>query len=419
MLSIDVFNQMNMQNMKCRFIVNPFFWFTFVWTLILLIHTLNMLEIYPAAPTELFIFMIGILLLSVVFGVIYQKVFLKGRTQIALDNDNPNWVWIIACLGGFILEVLYSRMIPILEVFKGNTSSYQEFGIPHFTFVIVSMTIALTGIASVKLFYGKEHKGIHIATILMCLGIFLLSYSRGILIFAFLIVLAVFLTKIRFSLSTIVFLIVLAVIGSILFNAAGNIRQNAAFNDSTYIMDIAGFKDEYRFLSPFSWVITYVDTPLGNLCYNFVNVEPLNDTTGLLSQLIPDFISKRIFPNYNSSLVLVQPGLTASSMFAGGYKYYGLLGMFLSYIELVALVFICAFVTRKNTKIFLATTASLSIMAAMTFFDNMVTYSGYSFFLIFYIIYRFFAHDDTEYIMSQQVIDYIIINYDDFEELLA
>ena len=409
---------MNMKDMKCRFIVNPFFWFTLVWSLILSIHTLNILEIYPAVPTQVFVFMIGVLLSSIFFGSIYHSFFLEDKRQVVLDNDKPNWIWIIACLVGFLLEVLYSRMIPIIEVFRGNTSSYQEFGIPHLTFVIVSMTIALTGISSVKLFYGNEYKAIHISTILMCLLIFLLSYSRGILIFAFLIVLAVFLTKIRFSLTTIVFLLILGGIGALLFNMAGNIRQNAPINDSSYIMNIAGFKKEYQFLSPFSWVITYVDTPLGNLCYNYVNVKPLYDLKGLISQLIPDFISKRIYPDYNSYLVLVQPGLTASSMFAGGYKYYGLIGMLLSYIELVAFIFVVTLFTRKNTKVFLSASASLSIMAAMTFFDNMVTYSGYSFFLIFYVIYRFFAHDDTEYVLSQRVIDFIIFS-DGYEELQA
>jgi hypothetical protein len=131
-----------------------------------------------------------------------------------------------------------------------------------------------------------------------------------------------------------------------------------------------------------------VATPLGNLSYNYQNVPSLNSVSGLLSQLIPDFIAKRLWAGYSSSLTLVQPGLTVSSMFAGGYKYYGLLGMSLSYLELVLLVFAVPAITKKNTKYFLASLASLSVIAALTFFDNMVTYSGYSFFLIFFVLGR-------------------------------
>lgn len=409
---------MNLKSMKSRFIVNPFFWFTLVWTMILMIHSLDIMTIYPSTPPSLFAFMIFILVLSIIFGLYYQHRFLAQKTQIVLDNDKPNWAWIILCLIGFILEVRYSKMIPILEVFRGNTSSYQQFGIPHVTFVLVSMTIALNAVASVKFFYGSQHKIIHALTIAMCMMIFLLSYSRGILIFTFLITLAIFLTKIRFSVSTILFLLFLGLVGALLFNAAGNIRQNDAYNDSHYIMDLAGFRNEYRVLAPFSWVLTYIDTPLGNLCYNFVYVSPENNATGLISQLIPDFISKRLFPEYDSALFLIQPGLTASSMFAGGYKYFGLLGMFLSYMELCIFIFICAFITRNNTKVFLATTSGLCIMTAMTFFDNMVTYSGYSFFLIFLIGYRFFTHNDEEYVRSQKDLDFIVRHIDEIEGLI-
>lgn len=388
--------KINIQSVKNRFILNPFWWFTLVWTMVFLVHSLGITSIYPVAPFSLFLFMLSILVCSTLCGIYYQKNFLVNKKVIYLESDKPNRVWIIVTLLMFVLEVVYSKMLPLFEVLNGNVSSYQNFGIPHITFLIVSSTIALNAVASVKLFYGKEHKIAHALTIIMCLSRFILSYSRGILIFSFLITLVIGLSKIKFSFKIFFLLFVLAIIGALAFNIFGNIRQKAAFNDSSYIMNIAGFKDQYRFLSPFSWVITYIDSPLGNLCYNYINVAPTYEPWGLISQLLPDFLSKRILPNYDSSLVLIQSGLTASSMFAGGYKYFGIFGMTLSYLELVILIFVVTRICKNNGNCFLACSSSLCIISAMTFFDNMATYSGYSFFLIFIVFYRLFLHKDIK-----------------------
>jgi hypothetical protein len=95
-------------------------------------------------------------------------------------------------------------------------------------------------------------------------------------------------------------------------------------------------------------------------------------------------------------------------MFAGGYKYGGLLGMSLSYGELVILIFLVTALTRKNTKYYLASLASLSVIAALTFFDNMVTYSGYSFFLIFLVLGRLFEGKDDFIYQVMIVKEYLI-----------
>ena len=385
---------MRFELIKNRFIINPFFWFSFVWIVILAFQLLNFVTIYPQLSDSLLSFFLIILTISVLCSIFYDHFFLKKRKVVLINNDKPcKWLTII-CVLAFVIEVVYSKMIPLVEVIQGNTGSYSNFGIPHLTFVIVSLTIALSTISSIKLIYGKEHKIGNLVSLLLCFAIFGLSYSRGILILSFLITLVAFLSKYRFGFLSFVGFVFLAIIGSFLFNIAGNIRSNASWNDSSFIMDISGFNPQYNFLKDFSWVIVYAESPIGNLSYNFANIPSQNNLLGLFSQLLPDFLSKRLFPQFDSSLFLVQPGLTVSSMFAGGYKYYGLFGMTLSYLELVVFIFLCAFITRKNTQFFLATTASLSIISALTFFDNMVTYSGYSFFLIFFVVGRIFAKKD-------------------------
>lgn len=369
-------------------LLNPFYWFAFIWTGILILHSFNIAAIYPQTPFPLFCFLVVVLVASFIFGKFYQEHFLRSHRFVFSLEDKPNRIWAFCMIVAMLFQVLYLRMLPIIEVLRGNPAAYQSFTIPQFSFLFVSLTIALNAIASVKLFYGgKRYRNENGAIVLLCWLIFLLSYSRGILIFCAMITAAIGFSRVRFTWKRGVIVLILALLGALLFNIAGNWRQKSAWNDSSYIMRIAGFKEGTEWLSPISWFITYVDTPWGNLCYNYLYVPPTGSVEGLLSQLLPDFLAKRIFPAYSSDLFLVQPGLTVSSMFAGTYKYFGIFGMFLGYLELVAFIFIAAGLVRCKTESFLAITASLSMIAAMSFFSNMVTYSGYSFFILFILLY--------------------------------
>jgi hypothetical protein len=379
---------MSIVSMKNRTILNPFFWFTFVWTLVLIIYSMNIATIYPALSLPLFLFFVIILVVSVILGILFDRLFLKKRAWVILKSDRPAYGLMLVCLASFLLEVLVCRMVPLLEVFKGNSAAYKDFSVKYFSFLAVSLTLVLDAISSVKLVYGGKDRMKNLWGLAACYLIFLLSYSRGVLILSLLITAVVIISRFKVSVRGVALVLILAVLGAFVFNVAGNLRQRASWNDSAFIMAISGFNPQYSYLKDFSWVLVYVATPLGNLSYNYQNVPSLNSVSGLLSQLIPDFIAKRLWAGYSSSLTLVQPGLTVSSMFAGGYKYYGLLGMSLSYLELVLLVFAVPAITKKNTKYFLASLASLSVIAALTFFDNMVTYSGYSFFLIFFVLGR-------------------------------
>ena len=165
-----------------------------------------------------------------------------------------------------------------------------------------------------------------------------------------------------------------------------------AWNDSSYLLNIAEFNKKYYALKDFSWGIVYLDTPLGNLLYNERYIQPLNDYNGLISQLFPSVISERLFPNYDSELTLAIPNLTVSSMFAGGYKYYGYVGMAVIFIEMILIILISALLCKKENFALLACSTFVSILCAMSFFDNMFYSSGNSFALIYLIIYLWFFY---------------------------
>ncbi|MFA6861297.1 MAG: hypothetical protein WCR56_02830 [Bacilli bacterium] len=383
--------------LKNRLVLNPFFWFALVWTITLAFYSLNLVTVYPQIPLSLLAFFIGIIVISIVLIFVYNHLFLgPDKSIFVLRESKPSYWLAVICALAFLAAVFYSKMVPLIEIFKGNQGSYKSFGIPSFTFLAVTLTLALSSLSSVKLAYGSDHKGSNACCILLCYLIFILSYSRGILILAFLITFILLLSKHHANGFYLLGFILIAIIGLLIFNIAGNIRQKSAWNDSSYIMGLAGFNEDYYFLKDFSWGLIYICSPLGNLTYNYLNVAVDRSFSGMLSQLLPDFLSKRILPGYSADLFLAQPQLTVSSMFAGGYKYGGLFGMFLSYLELILMIFVVAFLTKDDPKYFLASSASLSIISALTFFDNMVTYSGFSLFLVYFVIGRFYEKKQNQ-----------------------
>ena len=161
------------------------------------------------------------------------------------------------------------------------------------------------------------------------------------------------------------------------------------FNGKCYSLEKRN--KDYLFLSNFSWTIVYVDTPFGNLAYNMQNEFTDYNFMGLVSQLLPDMVSKRVLPDYVGGIQLAVPSLTVSSMFAGGYVYFGVLGMYIQYFEMIFVTFIVTRLSKCNRLTFIAVSASMTALLFLSFFVNTITYSGFFMPVIFMLIYGYFS----------------------------
>ena len=101
--------------------------------------------------------------------------------------------------------------------------------------------------------------------------------------------------------------------------------------------------------------------------------------------------------------------MTVSSFWAGGYKFYGLLGMAVQYIEGVLAIFLLGKLTRDNTKLFLSVSAGMAMLCALTFFDNTFTYSGFAFFVVLLVLSRIYKGKDNLSYDLNQIIDAVIL----------
>lgn len=378
------------KEIKNGVILNPYFAFAFIWMFLLIIHLFNFNTKFPAATTELIVFALFISLMSFAIGIFYQRHISESKSGNAV-YDKPTTKLTILSVLIFLLAVIHGRSVPLLSVLKGDVESYQNFGITTITPIGYCCSVTVIVISAVKLFYGEKNKWKNILNIAIGFITFILVYSRGLIILSGLIVVIIGASRYRFSLKSFIFLLILLIIGMLLFNAFGNIRHGYAWNDSAYLMDVAGFNSKYSNLSNFSWTIVYVDTPFGNLAYNMQNEFTEYNFTGLVSQLLPDMISKRIFPQYVGGIQLAVESLTVSSMFAGGYCYFGIMGMYIQYFEMIFVTFIVTHLSKTNRLTFIAVTSSMTVLLFLSFFVNTITYSGFFMPVIFMLVYGHFS----------------------------
>ena len=378
------------KQIKNGVLLNPYFAFSFIWLFLLVIHLFNFNTKFPPATVELTVFSLFISFTSFVIGIFYN-LHIKEKAVGAPINDKPTYKLLIASLVIFAAAVVYCRSIPIISVLRGNTEAYQNWGITTITPIGYCCSVTVIVISAVKFFYGEKNRWKNLINILIGFFTFVLVYSRGLIILSGLIVVVIGASKYRFSFKSIVFLLVLLIIGMLGFNAFGNIRHGYAWDNSSYLIQVAGFNKDYLFLSNFSWTIVYVDTPFGNLAYNMQNEFTDYDFMGLVSQLLPDMISKRILPDYVGGIQLAVPSLTVSSMFAGGYCYFGLIGMYIQYFEMIIVTFIVTRLSKCDRLTFIAVSASMTALLFLSFFVNTITYSGFFMPVIFMLAYGYLS----------------------------
>ena len=370
---------------KTRFILNPFLWFSLVWIFVLFIHTFNFSKAYPSTSSSMYAFFGFIIPCSIILAIFYHFKFLKKMKHIHISS-RPLFSVVIFCYVALALECVYSRSIPLISIFRHDIN-YLSFGIPLLTGLFSSFTMFISVICSIKLVYCKENRFKNFILLLLTYGRYVIVFSRGPLIFCVLITLIIFFSKRKFSFWWIPILIILGIAFLFVFNITGNIRMGFAWNDSSYLLEISKFDKKYYGLQNFSWGLVYLDTPLGNILYNEAHYVYPNDINGLISQLLPNIVSEVIYPDYDRALRLVIPNLNVSSIFAGGYKFYGYSGMMATYIELVLVILICSWLCKKDNASLVGCSSFLVLICAMSFFDNILILAGYTFVLLYLIVY--------------------------------
>lgn len=374
--------------------INVFYCNGIIWLLILILYFLGWSDLCEKLDGGLLIFICIIIILSFIIGFIFRK---KMKFIQLEENPHKTSKATIVLVILFLLDIIYARNIPIMNVLNGNQYNEIKFvGIPLVHNLISSIAIFYSIYLSYIYFCFKNKKTL-IENIAIILFFIILMQRQNILICMIMfcnIWLSKFLNVRKEKSSKKLSIIVLTALGLLilyLFGVFGNIRYGDTWewNDSSMICTLAKKNDKYPDFIPleYFWGYTYMVTPLANLNYNITNYNSEEDFSKYIMEYVPDFISSRTSYELKTTAYLPVESLTVCTAYVKPYLTFGYFGMYIMLFIQISICAIIAYFTYKNNRnYFIVVCNALIYFLIFAFFDNTFTYSITALMLIYSII---------------------------------
>ena len=375
--------------------LNPLFVYSVMWSLVLLAYQLGWSRIYAPLNSGLFLFFVATIVISAGLGVVLQRWLDQhrfGESSITSSKCAQAISAVVAL--AFVADFFWGGQIPLLAAFTQDDFAYAEFeGIPVLHVVIVTFSFfyaACLAYAWSRSTGRRRH--VILAQLLLILSMHLLMLSRQAVLLILLMWALFYLSSERLSFRRLLAAGVIGIGVAYLFGCIGNVRNGLAFNDNSYIIQLSMVSDSYPDWMPgqFLWAYMYLVSPLGNLNGLVSNFAAQQDWGGTAVNVVPDFISKRVFPDFDASTPLVVDYFNVSTGFATAWKFGGFVGLWATFGVLIVIVMLFALIVRGPLA--LPTLAILCGMTAFMFFNNALSFSGVSFALAFPLIATSFGH---------------------------
>lgn len=240
----------------------------------------------------------------------------------------------------FIVEIIYSKGVPLIWKFMNNGKIYFDFGIPSINGALYGLVICL---GAYSFFLKSKDKFIYLA-----IGILIISRQ---IILSILIEAVIFeicgSDNIKKSVKKILILIIIAMIG---FNLIGNFRSG-----NNVMNDVFQAKENYEKLpSTLKWIYSYMTFSLGNF-NELVKITNggVNYGTSILTDLVPTVILNivKVKP-INSFVFLKSLNFNVSTYLQSIYLDFGIIGIaiFNILIALLGNKMYCIMLKNKTSK---------------------------------------------------------------------
>jgi hypothetical protein len=385
---------------------NPYFIYVLSFSLALLLYQLNWSAIYPVLTLPLICF------LSITFIVaIYLGINVKNKDVFTYKTIHYNSNVIRITILNYLLwsvNMAYSGGIPLLSIIRGDFSNIREFGMPILHVSIVGFTIFFC----LYLFHQylsssrKQLLYLYVANLLVPM----LAFNRSLLMNIIIGTLFLYIHskqnqifKLRFVKQLVARILPIMLVVLFIFGFIGNVRTanqlttNYQGDSDDLILMIGNAKPEFYntgLPKELFWAYIYLSSPLANLQENISfgrdkNIVNQNYTDFLVSEIVPDFISKRINGmqgrEENPSL-LIHPALNVGTVYLGSYYYLSWIGLILMGTFIMAFPIVYISLLRTDECLFICGVAMLNTMYFFVIFDNIFALSGMSFQLVYPLI---------------------------------
>lgn len=374
--------------------INPYYIYILTFSAALIVYQFGWSTLFPILKPSLLVFLIGSMIVAAVFGLIFQaKRYVSYRTiePSTRIRSTVNFIIIL-----WVIEFIYNGGVPLFMIIGGADYNYITFGVPTLHVFVVTFTSFFCTYLFHVYISTKDRK--ILLYYFICMSFAVLLFNRGMLMINVISSGIVYLQSIRrISLPKTFGIAVVMVMVLYLFGVLGHLRTSHgrhAEYSGRYIMDIvsANYSFEHGPVpSEFIWTYAYLSSPIGNLQYNIdreyrVEANMRNAVLFVNNEFLPDFISKRIDAVLDAKRVACIrfiDSLTVASVYTNSYIYAGWFGMTLMSFFILATPIVYLGLVRKQNPFYVTATSILGSLYLFLVFDNMFTFSGLSFQLIF------------------------------------
>lgn len=336
--------------MHTKVIFTPIKIFNFVWIAVLFLYELKLSYIQQDfSDRTLLIFFLCIIsynIAAILFKMIIDK---KNINKIKNEQQNVkieeinlekiikiiNIIFIVS----FIIEIIYSKGIPLLWKLTGSPKTYLDFGIPSFH----GMLNGFAACMGTYLLFRKKCKSKYIYIIYAVLII-----SRQLLITIFIqsIIYNILLKlkqgkKVNYKRYILIFIIIL-----IVFTIIGNFRSSNVMEQN--------FKptEKYENLSEgIMWIYSYVEFSFSNF-NNLVSMTDggVNYGASMFNFFLPTAVSNMLhIEEIYSPYYLVSPCFNVSTYLPEIYLDFGLLGI-IAFNAIIGMIGTCLYIKVRDTE---------------------------------------------------------------------
>lgn len=388
--------------------INPYFIYVLSFLAVLITYLFGWSNLFPEIEITLLLFIIISTLIALFTGKAFMKRKIITFNKIEYRKSH---VWVtIAILLGYMVEFIYHRNFPLLAILNRTSLSYHEFGIPTFHVLLVTFNSFYSILLFQSIISKTKNRKLSVVLFLLTLIPSILIMNRGMLILILMSCVFVYLIKYQQNITfkKVVSLSIIAVLFLYLFGIVGNVRVNNSYQTDTSLLDnslflqIGGATEEFKesiVPKEFFWAYIYIASPLANLQENIGDYEHEGDITvadSLLfgsTQLLPDFISKRVIAYYEAekpSVLLITPELNVATAFAEPFAILGWVGISVFTIVIFIFAFFyILFLKSLKSEYFVIGVAILNTIFVFNTFSNMFSFSGLSFQLVYPILFSF------------------------------
>ena len=344
---------------KKKNLLNPIFIFNFIWLLTIVLYELKLSYLQQDLSSRtILIFWISVIVYNVIcFIFLNSTVKEKLKTKINifripkveiiqkiksifLSNIDTKikiakWIAIII----FIVEIIYSKGLPLIWKMTGNSKTYFDFGITSLNGAWYGLIICL---GAYSFFSKSKNKYLYLA-----MGILILSRQ---------VIMSIILEAIIFNILDkskkidVKKYIIIALVVFLGFNVLGNIRSG-----SDEMNKVFKAKEQYENIpTSIKWVYSYMTFSISNF-NNLVNQTygGVNNGISTLDSFLPNVVLNKLHLEKNfQSNFLVSGNFTVSTYLPPLYLDYGLVGVaiFNGFIALIGAVLYNKVVDNNSIK---------------------------------------------------------------------